>query len=268
MTARNYGAHRSTRPPLATVVPPRTRDPRPQAFDMVSLEPPLVNQGTWGHCCSSSFAAHAQMERVRQGYADFGPVSRRMLQQFTNASEQHGSYDGKTPVKDSGCSIPDMFYTAQFWGLAPESLWQYNNNLSQFPPAPVLQEARTHIVASWAGFRQDASGYVVEDMLTCLAARQSFVFGFVVWDSLRLDAHGVLTPPPAVLGPGLPGHAVCAVGYNDALGAILCRNSFGAGGLPGRLAGHFWFPFGLMRFPFVFDATRIVGFAEAGASGV
>lgn len=271
MTAivRAYGAHRSTRPPLATVLPPRTRDPRPSEFDFAALEPPVVDQNGWGHCCSSSVSAHTEMEWVRQGRTSFGHVSRRALQQFTNASEQHGSFDGKKHVEDSGCSITDMMYTAQMWGLIPESLWGYNNDLSHFPPPDVLKTGTAHVVEAWAWFRQDNGAYVIEDMLQCLAARMSFVFGFVVWDRLRLDSQYRLTPPPAKPTPAMPSHAVVAVGYSDARQALLCRHSGGLGyGLPGRLAGHFWFAYAWLRDPWVFDATRVTGFAEPVKVGV
>lgn len=240
------------------VIPPRTRAARPSVFDFVSDEPPLLDQGSSGTCCSHSSTAHYYQMRKRLGLLDLGPLSRLMLQQYTNASERRLGYDGKDKIPDKGCSLTGMMYTAQIEGVVPEKLWPYSTNLSKFPPAKVLEAARQHVIRSWSAFRQIDGVYVVEDMLQSLADRRSFVLAFTVWDNLRLDSRGVLTAPPVKLTADMPGHGVSAFGFDDTLQAVLCRNSWGAGfGLKGRLAGHFYMPYSVFRSPYVFDVLRV-----------
>jgi C1A family cysteine protease len=66
-------------------------------------------------------------------------------------------------------------------------------------------------------------------MRACLADGFPFVFGFTVYESFESDTvakSGVLNLPKAKES-AIGGHAVCAVGYDDAARRFIVRNSWG-----------------------------------------
>jgi C1A family cysteine protease len=85
-------------------------------------------------------------------------------------------------------------------------------------------------------------------MRGCLAAGYPFVFGFTVYSSFEgqeVAKTGVVsmpTPDEQVVG----GHAVLAVGYDDASQAFIVRNSWGAG----------WGQEGYFTMPYAYLTTR------------
>jgi C1A family cysteine protease len=87
----------------------------------------------------------------------------------------------------------------------------------------------------------------LRQMKGCLADGFPFVFGFSVYDSFESDAvatTGVVPKPTESL---LGGHAVLAVGYDDASSRFLVRNSWGKGwGLP-KIPGYFTLPYGFVQ---------------------
>ena len=76
----------------------------------------------------------------------------------------------------------------------------------------------------------------------CLAEGFPFVFGFTVYDSLY-DAKGrpqTVVPLPSSRDTVLGGHAVLAVGYDDAAFRFVVRNSWGA---TSQDKGYFYLPY-------------------------
>ena len=66
-------------------------------------------------------------------------------------------------------------------------------------------------------------------MKSCLAAGYPFVFGFVVFTSFESDivASTGVVPMPTPTEQSVGGHAVLAVGYDDATQRFKVRNSWG-----------------------------------------
>jgi C1A family cysteine protease len=66
-------------------------------------------------------------------------------------------------------------------------------------------------------------------MKGCLASGFPFVFGFTVYTSFESEevAHTGIVPMPSEGEQALGGHAVVAVGYNDASKRFIVRNSWG-----------------------------------------
>jgi len=72
--------------------------------------------------------------------------------------------------------------------------------------------------------------------------RKPVIFGFSVYDQFESDEcakTGIVTMPSATDAP-LGGHAVLAVGYDDATQMYICRNSWGA---DWGIAGYFLMPY-------------------------
>jgi C1A family cysteine protease len=79
-------------------------------------------------------------------------------------------------------------------------------------------------------------------MKGCLAAGYPFVFGFTVYESFESQevAQTGHAPMPATTEQVLGGHAVVAVGYEDANQWFIVRNSWGTGW---GMAGYFTLPY-------------------------
>jgi C1A family cysteine protease len=79
-------------------------------------------------------------------------------------------------------------------------------------------------------------------MKGCLASGYPFVFGFTVYESFESAAvaNSGHAPMPAPSERAIGGHAVMAVGYEDANQWFLVRNSWGRGW---GLAGYFTLPY-------------------------
>ncbi|HAC46528.1 MAG TPA: peptidase, partial [Chloroflexi bacterium] len=82
----------------------------------------------------------------------------------------------------------------------------------------------------------------LNQMKGCLASGYPFVFGFTVYESFESAtvATSGHAPMPAPSERAIGGHAVMAVGYEDANQWFLVRNSWGRGW---GLAGYFTLPY-------------------------
>jgi C1A family cysteine protease len=83
---------------------------------------------------------------------------------------------------------------------------------------------------------------LLPEMKGCLAQGYPFVFGFSVYESFESDsvAKSGRMPMPKKNEKQLGGHAVLAVGYDDAAKRFLVRNSWGPGW---GIAGYFTMPY-------------------------
>jgi len=79
-------------------------------------------------------------------------------------------------------------------------------------------------------------------MKGCLASGYPFVFGFSVYESFESPqvAKTGIAPMPASSEKQIGGHAVIAVGYNDAQQRFIVRNSWGSGW---GMRGYFTLPY-------------------------
>jgi C1A family cysteine protease len=142
---------------------------------------------------------------------------------------------------DSGAMIRDGIKTLAKYGVCSETTWPYV--VSRFavkPGAPCYKEALTHTITSYHRI------LTLDEMRTCLAEGFPFVFGFTVYDSFesqQVAGTGVVNMPKkgeTVVG----GHAVLAVGYNDAKKRFVVRNSWGAGW---GIKGYFTMPYAYLK---------------------
>jgi C1A family cysteine protease len=126
-----------------------------------------------------------------------------------------------TVNQDSGATITDGMDVLSHTGIATEETWSYD--ITQFkikPPAAAYSSAgefKVHDATQLESF---------DDVKTALAKGQPVAFGFRVYDSFRkIGADGVM-PVPAAGERLLGGHAVLAVGYDDAKKSLIVRNSW------------------------------------------
>jgi C1A family cysteine protease len=118
---------------------------------------------------------------------------------------------------------PALTYGRTLTALTPDGLPAKSAKFTQKPTPACYKNAADHQATSYhriIGLLQ---------MRRCLAEGYPFVFGFSVYtafESAAVAKTGKLNLPK----PGeknLGGHAVCAVGYDDAAKRVLVRNSWG-----------------------------------------
>jgi C1A family cysteine protease len=122
--------------------------------------------------------------------------------------------------------LRDGIKTLAKQGVCTEKKWPYViSHFKNKPTKPCYTEAAAHLITSYQRVQ------TLDDMRSCLAAGYPFVFGFTVYESFESAevARTGVVPMPASKEKVVGGHAVVAVGYNDADRRIIARNSWGTG---------------------------------------
>lgn len=203
------------------------RAPRPLASlpartDLRAQMPPVYDQGTLGSCTANATGALLAFHlRSRRGFALWKP-SRLFIYYNERARE-------RTVAIDAGAQIRTGIKTLAQEGCPPEPLWPYSDRIpgpfSKRPSPAAYARAKAQRAASYERLPRTALA-----MRSCLASGLPFAFGFTVFEGFESpDVAKTGTVP--LPGPGqrpLGGHAVVAVGYDDATERFLVRNSWGA----------------------------------------
>jgi C1A family cysteine protease len=197
----------------------------PSKKDLTGDCPPVYDQGELGSCTANAIAAAHQFEQIKEGkgsraeghVAGFIP-SRLFIYYNERAIEG-------TVNEDSGAMIRDGIKSVVKQGVCPESQWPYLiRRFTKKPPKPCYADAMNHQVVSYRRVAQS-----LNQMKGCLASGYPFVFGFTVYESFESSLVGKTgkVPMPRTGESALGGHAVAAVGYNDADQRFIVRNSWG-----------------------------------------
>ena len=234
--------------PTLAALPPRA--------DLRSQCPPVYDQEQIGSCTANAIGGAFEFETTKQGLPDFMP-SRLFI--YYNERAMEGSVG-----TDSGAQIRDGVKSVAKLGVCPETEWPYDGReadqfTSEFPPGDPAAEKPTDTCYKDAlNNRATTYSRVVQNldqMRGCLAAGYPFVFGFTVYSSFESQqvAETGVVPMPEPTEKVMGGHAVLAVGYDDAAQTFIVRNSWGADWgikgyftipypylLQGTLASDFW----------------------------
>jgi C1A family cysteine protease len=204
--------------------------------------PPVYDQQQIGSCTANAIAAAFEYDLRRQGLTDFMP-SRLFI--YYNERAMEGTVDS-----DSGAQIRDGIKSIAQQGLVPESEWPYDGApansdgswpaghlAAKRPPAALYAEAAGDEAVQYLAVTQQA-----DQIKAVLAAGDPVVFGFTVYASFESDAVAQSgdAPMPAPGEQEVGGHCVVCVGYDDARGVWICRNSWGTGWGKG---GYFTLPY-------------------------
>lgn len=191
----------------------------PAAVDLRSKFPPPYDQGQLGSCTGNAIAGALQFGRRKQKQKpDFTP-SRLFI--YYNERAMEGTVN-----VDSGAQIRDGIKSVVKQGACFEKTWPYQITMFTVKPsAPAYKEASKYQVTSYSRLTQ-----TLTQLKGCLASGYPFVFGFTVYESFESTevAKSGMMPMPAASEKVLGGHAVVAVGYNDASQRFIIRNSWGS----------------------------------------
>ncbi len=216
--------------------PPAMLVALPPSVDLTSQCPPVYDQGQIGSCTANAIGAAIEFDRLKQHLSDFMP-SRLFI--YYNERAMEGTVNS-----DSGAQIRDGIKSVGLLGDCPENMWPYdgspfppNPKLTQKPPQPCYDQASKYKVIQYQRLAQ-----ILNQLKGCLASGYPFVFGFTVYESFESDTvaktgHAPMpSPGEGVVG----GHAVMAVGYDDANQWFIVRNSWGNGW---GMKGYFTLPY-------------------------
>ena len=185
----------------------------------VDLRPncsPIEDQGNLGSCTANSLVGALEYLENKSGQV-FVDLSRLFI--YYNERVLENSVN-----TDSGAMIRDGVKTLNTLGVCPESEWPYQITKFKNKPTTVCyKDALTHKISVYQRIT------TLNDMKSCLASGNPFVFGFTVYTSFESAAVAKtgIVPMPAKSEKVLGGHAVCAVGYDDAKQWFIVRNSWG-----------------------------------------
>lgn len=189
----------------------------PSKVDLRSKCPPIYDQGQLGSCTANAIAGAYEFDQVQERQPDFRP-SRLFI--YFNERTMEGTVD-----IDAGAMIRDGIKSVAKLGVCTEDSWPYDiAAFADRPGAACFREALKHQAIVYRSVPQR-----LNLLQACLATGTPFVFGFSVYDGFESDevARTGVVDMPGPKEKQVGGHAVVAVGYDNAQQRFLVRNSWG-----------------------------------------
>jgi C1A family cysteine protease len=216
------------------------------AVDLRTTEagfPPVYTQGVLNSCTAQVLAALIYHDmRKRNAAAAFEPS--RLFLYYSERDRRQQIGNVRYGQRGAPVRIGDGIASVAETGFCSEAQWPYVEALFDTRPAASLYElAARHRAHSYRRVACD-----VGHLKACLAQGYPFACGIVISRRFLEDgvrASGIVSMPAAddaVRG----GHAVAVVGYDDARGHFIARNSFGP---DWGDAGHCYLPYAFLGDP-------------------
>jgi C1A family cysteine protease len=235
--------------------PPDSRDHIYQLNTALTLAPvvdlrqycsPVEDQGNIGSCTGNAIAG--QIELLDRKAGKNLDVSRLFIYYEERVLEGSVRYD-------AGAYIRDGIKVCYTKGAPLESLWPYaTNKFATKPPTAAYTDALKRKVT---GYQKCANFAAVKN---ALAAGNPVTIGFSVYESFEYawgdiphgqPGSGMMPFPNTATEQLLGGHAVCIVGYDDAMpvagranGRFIVRNSWGTSWGDN---GYFYMPYDVIK---------------------
>jgi C1A family cysteine protease len=190
----------------------------PARVDLRRECPPVYDQGDLGSCTGNAIAAALEFDQMKQGIKRHWTPSRLFIYYNERVIEN-------TVDSDSGAQIRDGMKSVAKQGAPPEKQWPYDiDKFRNEPPRKCYTEAAKHVAIRYQRLAQ-----TLNQLKGCLAEGYPFVFGFMVYDSFESEevAKTGDASLPRAREKQIGGHAVLAVGYEEARQRFIVRNSWG-----------------------------------------
>jgi C1A family cysteine protease len=215
---------------LLYAAPPKALAKLPAKVDLRSKCPSVYDQGQLGSCTANAIGAAFEFDQMKQRRKAFTP-SRLFI--YYNERAIEGTVDS-----DSGAQIRDGVKSVAKQGVCNEATWPYEiDEFRKKPARSCYAEGRKNQAIQYLRLTQ-----TLGQLKGCLAEGFPFVFGFAVYESFE-SAEVAKTghaPMPKANEGMLGGHAVMAVGYDEAKQWFIVRNSWGTGW---GMRGYFTLPY-------------------------
>ncbi|HUZ00944.1 MAG TPA: C1 family peptidase [Thermomicrobiaceae bacterium] len=189
----------------------------PGSVDLRASCSPIEDQGDIGSC--TAHAVCGLIEYLQRNlYGDHIDAARLFLYKVTR------SYLGWTG--DTGAFVRSTIKALRLFGVPPEDAYPYATDRFDDEPSAFAY--------AFAGNYKAIEYHRLDDLRALkqsLAAGMPLAFGFTCYQSIFNDdvrRTGTI-PLPRLEEKVVGGHAVMAVGYDDAAGCLLLRNSWGPG---------------------------------------
>jgi C1A family cysteine protease len=250
-TPRKFGLTFDAQTPRVKVVPGAISAKLPPTADLRTKMSPVDDQGRIGACTGFSMVGLAEYRaRLKGNTEELSPGFIYLME-----LKEDGSLG-----KDAGSRISTGMKVLQKYGTSPEALHPYLAPADQLNPANItsyLSKLPSEAAMTAAAANKINGAKRIGDLngfKAALAGGQPVAFGVAVYKSFMSDdakKTGII-PMPASNEELLGGHAILAVGYDDAKKQVVFRNSWspkwgdqGYGYLPydyfkGGLAGDAW----------------------------
>lgn len=184
---------------------------------------PVEDQGNVGSCTANALCGAFELlhYQVRARHLDFSRL-------FLYYLERHRE---GTTNEDAGAMIRTGIKCLAANGCCPENIWPYKVGNVFTPPSKAALDAATPNKA--IAYRRVRG---LNALKMALATGHPVTFGFQVYASAEAPGVSVSGKIPVPVRRGWfsrdklrGGHAVLAIGYNDHLGHVVFRNSWGSG---------------------------------------
>jgi C1A family cysteine protease len=206
----------------------------PSNADLLGKMPEVFDQGQVGSCTGNAGA----MLGLYQSRLQNREISPSRLMLYYGAREIEGSTES-----DAGAYIRDIFKAWSKVGVAPESVWPYDESkVTARPNSEAYAVGKKTLAVSYHALDNTD----ITELKTCLAMGHPFELGFMVYRNFMYGNWKDTMPMPTKNEQILGGHAVTAIGYDDSRQAFRIKNSWGNDWKDG---GCFWMPYAFITNP-------------------
>ncbi len=210
----------------------------PASVDLRPLCPPVYDQGLIESCTANTIGAAIEFNQMKEHARTFTPS-----RLFIFYTERYIGGNVDDPGK--GASLRDGLKAVSQNGAPPEELWPYDEAAVCLAPTPEsYAAAKLDLVTSYNRVAQH-----LDHIKGCLAEGYPMIFCMQTYTSLPNPSTDGVIPMPAATDEKDGWHAMLLVGYDDAAGTFLVRNSWGTGwGMAG---------YGTIPYAYLLDTVHI-----------